>query len=310
MPDTQGSHPSQGRNGMRPPAGFESQLFPLRHDFTYGVGLSMATATMNSCYLTLVKNYTPVTDATTIDVNPHHPNFVKDAGTICQPMSIIDRLTLTIRFNLTEMAKDTDKLGAVKFQWTPIFFSFPEKLDAADDKTTTTVAAILNLTKNATNEDVIPTLTATKLPIDGLGDLSQPLSTVNLAEVATTHLGMTTDATMQGVAHNSETFGDALRYYTNKGALKACMGRTRFETLTENRPNKAIFIKKFVPRPVRRMVPYAYFGILIHVPIASDEQQYYQGESITGSKAHLGIRLSCRYHEWHNDFNQKMVDQS
>ncbi len=295
---------------MRPPPGFSSEQFPLRHDFTYGIGLSMTTTTMNSAYATLVKSYTPVTDATTIDVNPHHASFVVDGGAICQPMSIIDQLTLTIRFNMTEMGKDTDKLGAMKFQWTPIFFSFPEKLTAVDDRTSATVASILDLTSNATNEDVIPTLSATKLPTSGAGDLNQPLSSVNLTEVATTHLGMTTDATMQGVSHNSEQMADAMRYFTNKGALKASMGRTRFETLTENHPSKSVFIKKFVPRSIRRMVAYSYFGILFHVPIAAEEQQYYQGAGLTASQAHLGIRLSCRFHEWHQDFNQKMVDQS
>ncbi len=292
---------------MRPPRGFESEQFPLRHILEYAAGLSATTETMNSVYFPLVKHYKTTTDATTVDVNPHHANFVIDNGAVCRSMSIIDQLELSIQFSYTKTSQDN---GAVLHAWwRPVFFQFPEKMDAADDKTGDLVSEILHLTKDATEED-ITAVTSNNLDQTGSSKRTHPVSTVNLAE-AFTHLNMTTDLIMEDVAWNEELFQNALRYYTNKGALKACVGRTRHFTLDQQHRNKRYFLRKFVPKSIRRIMPYTYMAILCHVPtVSAGHNQFYSGNALTASVAHIGVQAYCRYHEWHSDFNQKMVDQS
>ncbi len=291
---------------MIPPQGFKSEMYPLRHRFKYFFGLSCTTAGMNSCMVTLVKNYKTIVDARTIDVNPHHASFVTETGAVCQPMSIIDKLQLNIKINLTKHGNVTNALDNLRVLIRPIFFSFPEKLDAVDEKSTATVASILEVVKDATEEDVTP-LHGGKLPdIATASDLDHPLSTINLAET-TAIANLTTDNTMEDVAWDEDTFQTAIKYYTNKGALKACVGKSRSITVSEHRVY-TLNINKFVPRPIRRIVPYTFFGLLIHVPRAPDFGQYYWSESKTASKPDLGVKILCRYDEWHPDMNQKMVD--
>ncbi len=289
--------------GMRPPRGFEAEKYPLRHRVQYSAALTMEE-TRNSSIFTLVKNYKTVVVPNTIIVNPHNTNYVSDAGAVCAPMSIIDKLTLNITFSLTEQILVTDKNYPLTLSWFPIFFSFPEKLDAADDDTTTTVAAILGLTKDATEEDIIPTWSNLDLTTTGLSEKDHPLSTVNLAEVGTTHLGLTTDAKMEAVAFNKTTFIEAITRYTNKGALKACIGRQRNITLTENRPFHKVFIKKFVPRAIRRIVPYSYMAILVHLPVPNDYEQHFYSGAPTTDKPHVGVKITANYHEWNIEHDQ------
>ncbi len=260
----------------RPPGGFEAEKFPLKHRVVYSFGLGLEAENKQATICTLVKNYKGADLPSTTVVNPHNPDFVTESGAICAPMSIITNLKLSMSFSITEQALETDGHFQIKFNWMPIFFSFPEKLDAADEQTTTTVASLLNLTKDATQEDVIPTWSTTDLNVTAPSAKNHPLSTVNLTEVATTHIGLTTDAKMESVVFDRTAFLDAMRYYTNKGALKACVGRTRHEILTRNRLFKNTFIKKFVPRPIRRIVPYSWFGINFFLPHDSSTEQFFK----------------------------------
>lgn len=310
---------------MIPPRGFKNEIYPLRHRLVYSVGLSGVTGTMNSVFFTLVRMTNDVIANTprTIRVNPHSDQYVKDAGAAVAKMSIIDKLTLSLKFNLTSRCNDKahtsglsgaevfsgDGITHMKIVWRPIFFSFPEKLDAADDDTTTTVAAILALTKDATLEDVVP-LTTNKLPTGGISDLSQPLSTINIAEVATTDYNMTTDATMEDHVWDEDLFQEALMRYTNRGALKACVGRTRTIHLTRTRPYHTDYIRKFVPRSIRRVMPYTFMGIQIHVPLSNELGGDYHDTALTPSQPHIGVKCIAQYHEWHADHNQEMTDDT
>jgi len=291
---------------MIPPKGFVAERYPLRHRLEYSAGLSAENGAMNSTILTLVKNYTDALNKpSTILVNPHHASFETETGAVCAGMSIVDKLKLHLTFNMPRAATGTDALYAIKFSWLPIFFSFPEKLDAADAESTTTVKAILNLTKDATKEDITPTF-GTKLSVVGSSDLVHPTSSANFTEVFGT-LNLSTDTTMEAVAHDRKLLFKALKYYTNKGALKACIGKIRNVVLTRDRPVKSFFINKFVPRAVRRIVPYSYFGILIHVPIESDADQFYYTTNLTTSGVHVGCKAIITYDEWHPDHNQDMA---
>ncbi len=307
---------------MIPPRGFKAELYPLRHKLLYSFGLSAATSTQNSAYCPLIMSSSDMdVEPETIQVNPHHSGYETDAGPLVRQMSIIDKLNLSIRFNMTSDCNDKahtsglagaevftgDGINHIKFLWRPFFFSFPEKLDAADDDTTTTVAAILGLTKDATNEDVVA-LTTNKLPIQGASEIAHPISTVNAVQVITDY-NMTTDFAMEDHPWDETLFQEALRRYTNRGALKACVGRTRFVNLSRSRPYKSYYLSKFVPRAIRRIVPYSHLGIQIYVPISSDIGQDYHSEGLTAGKAHIGCKIICNYHEWSNEHDQDMESQ-
>jgi len=303
---------------MIPPRGFEMERYPLRHRLIYSFGLSVRTGTMNSACTQLIHSTSDMdAESSAIKVNPHNSAYVSDGGAVVRQMSIIDKLRLSIRINMTDNCNDRaetasgvftgDGIKHIKLLWRPIFFSFPEKLDAADDDTTTTVAAILGLTKDATNEDVVP-LTTNKLPVIGTSDLFQPLSTVNQTQVIA-DLNYTTDASMEDHVWDEDIFQDALRRYTNKGALKACIGRTRYVNLNRNNPYYSFYAEKWVPRPIRRVVPYGFFAIQFHLPMINEIDQDYMSNICTPSVAHVGIKVIANYHEWNHQHDQDMGSQ-
>ncbi len=306
---------------MKPPPGFRSELYPLRHRVIYSCGLSMLGATINSCFFTILRHTNAL--ATNVPkkviVNPHNSGYDDETGPAVVKMSIIDRLKFSLKFNMTANCNDTahtsglsgsevfrgDGITHIKLTWRPIFFSFPEKLDAADDDTTTTVAAILGLTKDAGAEDVVP-LTTNKLPAIGASDLSQPISTVNLVEDFTTY-NMSSNLTMEDHPWDEDLFQDAMMRFTNKGALKACVGKTRFVHLTKNNPYKTYWVDKPVPRAVRRVMPFSFMGIQINCPTTDQIDSDYHSIVLTGAVAHVGIKMIAKYHEWNADHFQDMA---
>ncbi len=306
---------------MIPPKGFKAEVYPLRHRVIYSAGLSLITATQNSCFFTILRHTNDVIAGTpgSIVVNPHNGNYVTDAGAAVAKMSIINKLSMSLKFNMTSHNNDkayTSGLSGsevftgngvkhIHLTWRPIFFSFEEKLLAADDKTSTTVETILGLTAGTAQEDVVP-LTTNDLPTAGGSDLLHPLSTVNIAEVGVDDYNMTTGAIMEDHPWDEDLFQTALRTYTNKGALKACVGRTRHVHLSSARPYKSYYIDKFVPRAVRRIMPFSFFGIQINLPTTGQIDSDYHAITILSGNADVGIKMIANYHEWNADHYQEM----
>jgi len=301
-----------------PPSGFENTLYPLRHRLVHSYGLSMKDEDNNTAITTLVRHTNDIITTGAgvpkmIVVNPRNTAYVSDAGPAVCNMSILDKLSLSLKFNMTDNCSDRqetaagvftgDTIHSLKFFWRPIFFSFSEKLAAADDDTGTTVEAILGLTSDATFEDVVP-LTTNKLPTTGASNIAHPASTVNIAEVFGDY-NMTTNLNGEDQPWDEDLFQDALKRFTNKGALKSMVGRTRHVTLTRSKPYMNFFIDKFVPKSIRRVQPFTFFAIQVHVPIVSHVSSPYHATTLTGSVAHLGVKLICHYHEWNNGHYQQ-----
>jgi len=302
---------------MIPPRGFETEKFPLRHRVIYSCALSLGTGLGNTVLMPIVMA-SKDTDVlpSTIQVNPHNSAFEEDGGPLCAQMSIIDRMRISIKFTMTHNCGPAhhssgastgselftgDDIPAFKFLWRPFFNSFPEKLLAKDDDTTTTVEAILGLTSDTTNEDVVP-ITTNNLPAEGSSELPFPVSTVNAVQVFGDY-NMTTDLIMEDHVFDESLLQTALRRYTNKGALRSCIGRTRHVTLHRGRPTQNFYIDKFLPSQVRRIVPYSFFGIQVHLPIDTDIDQLYQSAD-PSAKSHLGITMIANYHEWNIEHDQ------
>ncbi len=302
---------------MIPPRGFQAERYPLRHRLVFSAALGMGVETSNTVFLPIVMSSEDMdVNADTIQVNPHNTAYEKDGGPLVRQMSIIDKLSLSLKFNMTELCADLqetasgvftgDSVQAVHLLWRPIFGSFSEKLDAADDDTALTVAAILGLTVDQTQKDVVP-ITTTKLSVVGSSDLVLPSSTVNAVQVFG-DMNMTTDFTMEDHVFDEDVFHDALERFTNKGALRSMVGRTRHLTLSRNRPFKNYFLNKFVPRAIRRVVPFSFLGIQIHIPFISDVEQVYHARALS-SAVHVGVKCIAKYHEWNHEHDQAMGSQ-
>jgi len=304
---------------MIPPRGFKSEIYPLRHRLQFSCALGHNAETNNTVYLPIVMGSTDMDVLpATIDVNPHNTDYVEDAGPLVRQMSIIDKMRISLKFNMTELCNDlahtSGVSGAEVFQgegiqaihclWRPIFGSFTDKLDAVDDDTAQSVATILGLTHDATNEDVVP-LTTTKLNTSGASDLLLPVSTVNAVQVVG-DFNMTSTFGMEEHVWDEDLLHSALRRFTNKGALRSMLGRTRHFTLSRNRPFKNYFIDKFIPRSIRRIVPFSFMGIQIHIPFITDVEQTYHAGTIA-TAALVGVKCIANYHEWHADHEQSMA---
>ncbi len=290
-----------------PPRGLKSQEHPLKHRFDYSFGLSSATDTMNSAWVTLVRGSNEATQANakTILVNPKNASHDLETGPLCTPMSIVQNIKVIISFNKSAVNNVND---ACKLSVTPFFASFGEKYEVADDDTGVTVKAVMQLTKDDSNEDIVP-LTTNNLDQTGNSNKDHPVSTVNFTEVFGTY-NMTTDMIMEDTPFDMEAFHLILQNGSNniKGALKACLGRTRrftFHSKTSS-VTQNLFIKKFVPRAIRRILPFTYFGLLFHMPIESDIDSYYYDTNQVASKSQVGIRCLVRFDEWHEEHDNTM----
>ncbi len=301
---------------MRPPKGFDENKNPLRHILKHSFGLSMGDDTLNTALLPIVMHSLDMdVEANTIQVNPHNDSYEEDLGPLVRKNSIIDRLRISLKFTMTSVNGPAhhvsgisgsevflgDDIPVFNFLWRPIFNVYPEKLDAADEDTGTTVAAILGLTKDATNEDIVP-VTTNNLPVGGPAETDLPISTVNAVQVLTDY-NMTSDMKMEDHVFDEDLLHSALRRYTNKGALRSCLGRTRHVTLTRNKPYMNFFIDKPVPLAIRRVQAYSFFGIQIHVPIDTHNSQYFATASAS-IDSHLGVKMISNYHEWNNEHDQ------
>ncbi len=310
---------------MRPPRGFEAEKFPLRHRLVHQFQLGLGSDSRNTAYIPLVRfasgTNAGITNPDTIQVNPHNSAFEQDAGPLCAKMSIIDRLRISMKFVMTantdtaHMSGGTfgangqtagtftgDSIQVIKLLWRPIFGVFPEKWDATDDDTTLSVSAILGMTKDATNEDIVP-VTTTNLPADGPLTPTLPNSTVNSVEIFSDY-NMTTDFLMEDHVHDEDVLQDHLKRGTNKGALRSCIGRTRHVTISKVRPFHNVYIDKPVPRAIRRIQPFAIFGIQIHVPIMTDVEQAFLSKTPSTTTGHVGVKMITNYHEWNSEHDQ------
>ncbi len=293
---------------MIPPRGFKAELYPLRHQFLYAGGLNGVTGTLNSTMVSIVRSSgdSAMNNPDTINTNPHHPSFKVETGPLVHQMSIIEKIKMQMQFTLTEDAlADGMKSATVKYM--PIFMSFPEKMASTDEETGATAASILEVVSDATNEDVTPLYNTVDMPVSaGNSDLQMPMSTVNDTEVFG-DLNLTVNLLVEGVAWNNKQFFEALRFFTNKGAISSMVGKQRSIHLTDTHPTQRIFINKFPPRAVRRIVPHSAFFMLLHMPLDSKSDQAFYSGALTSAKSHIGYKLNVTFNEWNADHLQEMM---
>lgn len=280
-----------------PPRGYRMQEYPLPHNFTYNFFLNMENETQNSTILTLFRTSEAAVGVENVEVNPRHANFAEDGGCVIHTGSIVPKISLSILANIGKNAIETDKLQHMRFSWTPLYISFLNSLEAADEKTGVQIEDILELQHDVTNKDTYPLFSTTDLAVPG----TQPMSTVPLTEVFG-DIGLTVDTKLESVAYDEDLFYDAMSYYTNSAMLRKVTGKTNIVNLSQSRMYRYTS-NRFTYPSVKRGNPYTFCGILFHVPQVGSAHQFADSTETTDvATLHVGVQV--RFDEWNPNFDQ------
>jgi len=287
----------------RPPPGYNRRDKPLPHDFTYLFDLKIADDTKNKAMCTFLRTSKLSVDPKTIPVNTRHASYAVDTGPLICFDSIVQMITITQDIQLTEESRKTDNIGAISIYDWNIHGAFEDSWTPADEKTTTTIAQLLHVISDTTNEDVVPEVAGnTDLPA-----LDQPLSSVTGTEIFATY-NMAVSAVQENTSADAGTIDelfDAKQYYTNGGKLNSLMGRMNKTILNqETKIHSSRFERKFTPRNVRFGNPHMFFARQFLLPKLLDSAQLTPfSQAVTATK-HVGVRVNVRFNEWNPDFDQ------
>ncbi len=273
----------------RPPRGYMGQEFPLHHDIEFNFQLSAEIETKNSTIVPLViqdQGLTP--SGSTKQVNPRNPNFEIDAGVNCYAESIIPKIALSYRCSLTKGAIETDAIRSLSINVMPIHTAFLSRLDAEDYKTAVDCENLLELTHETVDEQCYPLWSGTDLDNPSLVPADVP--------------GLTTNQNYESVAFDKETFFDAMQYYTNKNMLQTMIGRMKTLLLKRDYPYSYASNNYNYPI-VKFMNPYAFCGILFHLPQVGQIDQFGIASETTAIP-HVNISGKIRFPEWNQVFDQ------
>ncbi len=283
-----------------PPPGYRNDDHPLQHESGWHGSLNAEDETKNSTILTLFHMTEAAAAPENVEVNPTNTNFATDGGVACHRGSIIDNVKFHLKIAMTKNAIETDKLRVLKVKWFPIYISFLDNLTAEDEKLTTEVEDLLHLQHDTTNKDTYPLYTAAKLVNAGNVGLSTIPFTELLADI-----GLDTAATLESVAFNENTFWKAMHYYSNGGMLRKSIGQ--MHSLTIRRDKEYEYFSRRVTQPkVKRMNPYTFCGIMLHLPqMASNEQFGHEGS--TTNIDHIDFQATIQFDEWNTAFEQATI---
>lgn len=296
----------------KPPPGYRKMDRPLPHNFRHSFMLDALTANKASTYINLMKSTLDSVAPSTIEVHPQNSGFAVETGCVCCLDSKVQRMMHRMDFTVTKHFLGNfvagggnsagDYLNAIKINYMPVAFAFEDSMTVADTDSGQTIADILELTvEGTTNEDVTPTYANLKLA----GGIAIPLSTVTTpnAEVFG-DWNLDTDTTNENIVFDKEQFYDALQFFTNGKILSAVTGKMRTILLTKNNTHKTVFWNRTIPSNIRRINPFLYFGVLIHVEKDGD-QTFLSTEATAGN--HVLVRTQTRYNEWNTEFNQSRM---
>ncbi len=272
-----------------PPRGYMGQEFPLQHDIEFAFQLSAEDETKNSTILPILISDQGKTSADTTIVNPRHSAYAVVDAVNCFPESIIPRIQLSYRCSLTKGAIETDLVRSLSLNVMPVYTAFLNRLDAADYRTNNDTETIIELTHETTDEQCYPLWSGVKL--DNGSTLAQNVP------------GLTTNQKIESVAFDKELFFDAMQYYTNKNMLKTMVGRMKTLLLKRDYPYSQS-TNNFNYPITKFMNPYAFCGLMFHLPQTGQIDQYGLAADTTVIP-HINVSGKIRFPEWNKSFNQE-----
>ncbi len=239
----------------------------------------------------------------TFDSNPMHASFTEDTNGGCCPESKIFNISAKIQFNFTKGAWVTDFLKNLKIQILPIAVAF-EDIDAADDLSSVTVGAALELTDEDTTNNTFPIY----------NDVVIPATAGQQVDMGATQLGLTATTALEYVTFDMDQLFNLLKYGSNRGKLKASIGGiiTRqlamglYERIQDVRKTGvsggAIKLQIKLPSKAKFMNKKTFFGLLIRIPTSGTESNYGEAADTTAIP-HVTVDFRCHYMEWNHAFN-------
>ncbi len=282
-----------------PPRGYKETDKPLDHEGWQHFSLHAEGTTKNSTIVPLFKMTEECNAPENVEVNPTNDNFAIDGGTACHRGSIIDKLRLEMRMDLSKVAIETDKVRQLEVMWAPIYTAFLDSLDASDEKTGADIETIYELQHETTNKDTFPLYANVKLT-----GTSMNLSTVGFAEDLG-DLGLTTTAVIEAVAMSEiRVLFNQMRYYTNSGMMKKVVPRWHRVRLSRDRPY--FTVQRFINKTVKRMNPYTFCGILFTLAQVGSPEQFGLASETTDID-HVNVKMTWNYEEWNTAFEQASI---
>jgi len=286
----------------RPPKGYNQDDFPLPHRMFYGFALDFSSATKNETMLTYLRTSKDSVDPETIEVHRKNTNFAVDGGPVICYDSIVNKMLITKRFVFTKHAHVTDQIPRIHISTMKIMGAHEDSWTPADELTTTDTASILQVTDDATKEDVTPTFNGTKLNNAN----NQPLSTVTMPE-AFGDYNLTTSAVLEGVANNFALIRNAEHFYTNGGKLKTLHKNIKSINLSQNKRFHNVFESKFLPSIVRTGIESLFFGEAIEMPNGNQTNSFHDPAHNPTAGNHIYVAVDVIFNEWNKKFEQSRM---
>ncbi len=287
---------------MRPPRGYDSSDKPLHHQFTYETGLTTHGTVNNRIIATLLRTSKISVDPSTIEVHRKNTSFAVDGGPLVCYDSIIPEIEIVKSYMMDYGAIQTSKLPALKLHLLKIFGHHKDSWDAIDPLSSSTPQTILEVTKDDTNEDVIPTFNGNDLPDAG----NQPLSTVTGAEVFGDY-GLTTDAKLEGVSAILSGLDDAIKYKVIANKLKSMTRHLRGPTLHPSKPLWTSYEKRFTPPQVQFADEDLFYAEMVELTGKSKEGSPLNPNISTTDISHVYVKYHVSFNEWNKDFDQRRM---
>ncbi len=275
----------------------KTKWYPRPHDDSMSFAFGLESAIVNQTTIVPIVMYDEgLGTPSAYEANPEHASFVEAGEPNCFPDSRVNLINAVVQLNLNKNAgAGGDNLDAVKMAFMPIFGAFLEDYRAIDELSSLETQDIIEMdTTDSTDRQAYPLWNNVKMKTKYGTAAYLPANVPNL----------TTNQGIEAVAFSSEAYYDMLHYQTNSGKLKTIQGGLKWITLTRQRP--------FINIPIRLrsstkfMNPFTFFGILLHCPSASTDEQY-QSASETTDLSHIWCTVKYRYSEWNQDFNFKKV---
>ncbi len=269
--------------------------YPRPHKDNIHYFQSMEIANQDSTIIQMIRHDEGLGAPDTYNSNPSHASFALATMPNCFVESRINNIFAEIRFSLTKGAIETDKVVSLRMAFMPIFVSFLEDLDATDEVSGADIESILELTHETTDRQTHPLFNGTDLTAKYSGS-----SDVDAAS----DTGLTTDDKIEGVAFSTNTYWNILQYGTNGGKLRSTSGGLKWFILDANHPTRKFRIR--IRPKVKRMNPYAFMGLLTHLPqVDTAEQIPVAGD--TTAISHVAVDFAMRYNEWNEHFDHARV---
>ncbi len=284
----------------RPPPGYNTRDKPLPHLLKYNYTLNFFNDTNNSTILSYMRTSKATNDPSTIEVNPRNGAFAVDTGALICEDSIVQKISISKSFTLNEFARVTENIVAAKINTLKIMGVFEDSWTPKDEKTGLKVEDILEVTQDATNMDVTPKFTGTNLQFQD----SHPVSNVTKTEVFS-DLNLSVDLQPESVAFDSDTYFNAIKFYTNGGKLKSIAPSMKTIMLTNNKTWYSTFERKFLPKHMRFGRRDLFFGELIHAPVYTDPEQPIDAFTVLGNSSQVYGSAIISFNEWNTEFDQK-----